>query len=278
MIETLGKTRIVIRNGKVVEVGSPRVRICPLARRFARPVVTITPSEVRENVEARIREMGMCSVERQLLSTRDFVTFGASELICTGLRAGMIDAGVIACDGAGTVIATSPELVQGIGGRMSGLVSTSPIAEVIEGIERHGGRVCFPETAEIDQGGGVRIACEMGFRRIAVTVTGADTAESIRRIAPEAIVIGVHLTGISEEDACRLMKAADIVSACASHWIRVHAAGYARLQAGEAIPVFALTSRGKELILRRIEESEVTMLVKTAPLPVSGSESPEPLV
>ena len=35
------------------------------------------------------------------------------------------------CDGCGTVTVEDPELVQGIGGRISGIISTSPINEVI---------------------------------------------------------------------------------------------------------------------------------------------------
>lgn len=220
----------------------------------------------------------MCTPTRQLLSTKDFVTFGASELICAGLRSGLVDAGVIACDGAGTVIADTPELVQGIGGRMSGLIRTTPIAEVIRNIERYGGRVCFPETAAIDQAGGVELAREMGYHRIAVTVTEARAAEAIKRFDSEAIVIGVHLTGITEEGAEKLMKVADIVSACASRWIREYAGRYAQLQAGEAVPVFALTTKGKELILQRIRETGATLLVKATKLPVTGKEIPEPLV
>ena len=42
VIEAIGKCRIVIRNGVVVEVGPPLVSECPLARRFAKPVDPIT--------------------------------------------------------------------------------------------------------------------------------------------------------------------------------------------------------------------------------------------
>ncbi|MDH7593201.1 MAG: DUF2099 family protein [Methanomicrobiales archaeon] len=278
VIETLGKTRIVIRGGSIAEIGEPKIRRCPLARRFSRPVHTLEPDVIRESVEARIQEMGMCTEQRELLSSRDFVTFGASELICTGLRTGLLDAGVIACDGAGTVIATSPELVQGIGGRMSGLIRTSPIEEVIRNIAMNGGRVCFPETATIDQGKGLLIAHDMGYRRVAVTVTAPETAEGIRRVDDNALIIGVHLTGLSEDEAVRLLEAADIVSACASRWIRAHAGRYAMVQAGASIPVFALTERGKELIMARLKEVSGPLFVKTSALPVGGEESPEPLV
>jgi hypothetical protein len=41
---------------------------------------------------------------------------------------------VTACEGAGTVILKNPTLVQGMGGRMSGLVETEPIGGIIKGI------------------------------------------------------------------------------------------------------------------------------------------------
>ncbi|NYT17604.1 MAG: DUF2099 family protein, partial [Methanomicrobiales archaeon] len=55
VIEAIGRCRIVVKNGEVVEVGPPLIRECPLARRFARPVHPITREAVRENIEHRIR-------------------------------------------------------------------------------------------------------------------------------------------------------------------------------------------------------------------------------
>ena len=170
VIEAIGKCRIVIRNGSVVEVGPPLISECPLARRFAKPVDPITSEAVKENISHRIRAFGMCTPGRKVLMSGDYVGFGASELISYGLSAGVFDAAVIACDGAGTVIATLPDLVQGIGGRMSGLVQTSPLPEVIAAIEQNGGIVPFRETADMDQPGGVRVAFASGYSKVAVTI------------------------------------------------------------------------------------------------------------
>jgi hypothetical protein len=38
IIEAIGRCRIVIRDGKVVEVGEAVIKDCPLAQRFAHPV------------------------------------------------------------------------------------------------------------------------------------------------------------------------------------------------------------------------------------------------
>lgn len=70
-----------------------------------------------------------------------FVGFGASETFMTALKKGMLDVCVTACDGAGTVIAGNPKLVQGIGAKISGLIETSPIPKLIERIEQAGGIV-----------------------------------------------------------------------------------------------------------------------------------------
>ena len=158
VIEAIGRCRIIVRNGSVVEVGPPLIRECPLARKFALPVHPITPEAVGENIANRIRKFGMCTPDRKVLMSGEYVGFGASELISYGLSTGVFDAAVIACDGAGTVIATKPDLVQGIGGRMSGLVSTTPYPPVIAAIVENGGIVPFTKAARIHQVKGTRIA------------------------------------------------------------------------------------------------------------------------
>ena len=138
IIEAIGKSRILIRDGKIVEVGNALISTCPLAERFARPVHLITPEAVEENFSNRISVYGMCTNEREVLGSGEFVGFGASELMSAGLKLGIIDCAVIASEGAGTVIVGNPELVQGIGGRMSGLVKTSPLSGIIKKIEDAG--------------------------------------------------------------------------------------------------------------------------------------------
>ncbi|MDG6256402.1 MAG: DUF2099 family protein [Methanomicrobiaceae archaeon] len=277
IIEAIGKTSVVIRNGAVVKVGRPLIDTCPLAARFARPVPHATPDAVRKNIEHRIRSFGMCTKDRILQDDREFVGFGASELLASALSRGSIGCAAIVCDGAGSVIADRAGLVQGIGGRMSGLVSTSPIPAVIEGIARQGGTVVYPGDARIDPVGAVEAAYAAGYTRVAVTVAGADEAEAIRSAHPDALIVGVHLTGVSEDDARRLAASCDIVSACASRELRVHAGAGALLQAGVAIPVFALSVRGKEIILDKILASDSPVVVRGGLLPVSDGRDPAPL-
>ncbi|MBP7410833.1 methanogenesis marker 8 protein [Methanoculleus sp. 10] len=277
IVEAAGRCRVVIRNGRVVEVGTPQINDCPLARRFACPVEEMTPDAVRRNIEARIRSFGMCTPEREVLAGPDFVIFGASELLSSAVRRGDLDAAVIVSDGAGTLVARSPALIQGIGGRMSGLVKTSPIPAVIARIEENGGVVLDPETAAIDQAAGVALAATLGHRRIAVTTAVAAEAAAIRERFPDAVIVAVHTTGISREDAALMAGAADLVTACASKHIREEAAKTALLQAGTSIPVFAMTRAGKAVILGKVAETDQQLIVHGARLPVPGSQSPSPL-
>lgn len=278
VIEAIGRTRVVIRQGCVVEVGEPVIADCPLARRFAVPVDTMASEAIRANMEARIRSFGMCTPAREVVAEMDFVLFGASELMMEGIRSGLIEAAVLACDGAGTVVVSTPALVQGIGGRMSGLVSTTPYPSVIERIQRYGGFAINPKTGTIDQVAGARAALEHGFSRIAVTVAGARMTEEVREAAPEALIIAVHTTGLSSEEAERVVAAADIVTACASGTIREAARTRALVQGGTGVPIFALTPRGKALVMAKLSATTMPLLVKGGPLPEDPGRAPSPLV
>jgi putative methanogenesis marker protein 8 len=282
IIEAIGMTRFIIRDGKVLETGEPKVHTCPLAKRFASPVDPITREAAAANISARIRRFGMCTKDRQVLDEETFVLFGASELMNTGLRTGTLEAAVIACDGAGTVIVRSPEMVQGIGGRMSGLVVTTPYPEVIARIEDAGGIVVNPDTGAMDALAGLAKAQEMGWTNVAVTIIGSqpELAEEIRARYPKALIIVVHTSSVTSlENALRLAKVADLIFSCASKYMREAAASMALVQGGIGVPVFATSKAGKILIMERLVETDQPILVKNTRLPVSDMGSiPEPLV
>lgn len=278
IIEAVGRCRMVIRNGVVEEVGEPLITECPLAKRFAVPVETITRESARANIAGRIRGFGMCREDREVLARADFVGFGASELICGGLRAGLLDAAVLACDGAGSIIVATPELVQGTGGRMSGLVSTTPIPDVINRLSEAGGIVVDPTGASIDPVAAVRRAQKQGFRHLAVTVATADSAMAVKQADPGALVIAVHTTGLTDDDVKVLAKNADIITSCASRAVREIAGPLALLQAGSGVPVFAMTHIGKKLVLTKCVEINTPLYLAGAQLPVTSGREPKPLV
>ncbi|PKL59157.1 MAG: hypothetical protein CVV33_09280, partial [Methanomicrobiales archaeon HGW-Methanomicrobiales-4] len=216
--------------------------------------------------------------KREIFSKVSFVGFGASELLSTALEAEIIDAAIIACDGAGTVITDRPDMVQGIGGRMSGLVKTSPIPEVIQNIRKAGGIVPDPEDATIDPALGIRAAREAGYQRLAITVAGPDAAENARKADPKMIIVVVHTTGLTDDDAERISRCADIVTSCASQTVRTICGSRALIQAGKAIPVFGMTQQGKEVIIERLRVIPDPLLVIGTPLPVKGESEPRPLI
>jgi putative methanogenesis marker protein 8 len=264
IMELLGKTRVVIEDGKVVEVGIPQVEWCPLFAKL-REVQNITQDEVKKNIESRVRDLGMFTSGRKLLELDTYVAFGASEVMMSGLRRGFLETTVTACDGAGTVLASNPALVQGIGGRMSGLIETEPIEEIINGIQELGGTVLDPLTAMIDPVGGARKAAELGYRKIAVTIADPKTAKNLRKLETELgldlIIIAVHVTGLSKEEAQEILENSDVVISCASRHIRELAEPL--IQVAAAIPLFALTQKGKELVIERAKDIQSPILINT---------------
>jgi len=145
----------------------------------------------------------MCQPQRNL-KMKDFLSFGISETISTLLEDQIMDCAVIVCDGAGTVLICDPETVQGIGGRISGFVSTTPIKEVINALGEN--NVLNPETAEINQIEGVKKAINMGFKNIAVTIDSPADSNQLRSMESSLgdlniFIFAVHVTGISQEEA-----------------------------------------------------------------------------
>jgi putative methanogenesis marker protein 8 len=269
IMEIMGKTRVVVKDGEVVEVGEVELEWCPLIEKLS-GVQKITSEEVKKNVESKIRDYAMFTAKRQLLGRDTFVAFGASEIMMSGLSSGFLETTVIASDGAGTVITNNPELVQGIGGRMSGLVETEPIEDVISGIQKLGGTVLDTKTASIDPVVGVKKAAELGFKKIAVTVADSETAKKMREIEVELgldlIVIAVHTTGASREEAQGLLENSDFVTGCASKYIRELVKPI--VQVAAAIPLFAITKKGKDLVIEREKDIGSPILITVTELPV----------
>ncbi|WP_340818377.1 methanogenesis marker 8 protein [Methanolobus sp. WCC4] len=267
VMEILGKARVVVENGEVVEVSEPLIRWCPIFEK-ARGITEITKEDIKKNMEFRIEDFGLFTDKRQL-DMDIFVGFGASETMMTGLNRGLLDTTVTACDGAGSVISNNPNLVQGIGARISGLVETEPIDATINGINERGGIVFDPSTASIDPVEATRKAAELGYKRIAVTVVFPETAKELRELESELdlelTIIGAHVTGIGREFAQELLDNVDIVTSCASKNIRELVKPL--VQVGSAVPLFGITQRGKELLLERAKDVETPVFVSSAKLP-----------
>ncbi|MDI9610289.1 MAG: DUF2099 family protein [Archaeoglobales archaeon] len=277
VMELLGKARAVVRNGKVVEVSEPKLDYCPLFKKL-HGIDRITKEEVLKNLCYRIENFGLFTANRKILDDRVFATFGASEIFFSCLKSGFLDAVVIVADCAGTVVTSNPKLVQGLGGRISGLIKTSPIPEVIEKIEKEGGFV-VSKTAEIDQVKGVFFALEKGFRRIGVTLTTPEEAKAIAEIEKEKGVkilkFAVHTTGVDWNKADMLNF--DLITLCASKSLRENLKGIVKAQVGEAIPIVAVSEFGKLALLERAKDLD-GILITPKQLPYLSQNQPEPLL
>jgi len=196
----------------------------------------------------------------------------------SALKRKVIDTAVIVADCAGTVITSNPNLVQGLCGRISGIIETSPILEVIERIEKAGGVVLDKNTAEINQFKGVKKAIGLGYKKIAVTVTNLEDAKRCKSLENDEIKIltfGVHTTGIEWSDD--IAKYFDLITACASKVLRDELKGKIKAQIGKTIPIFALSDFGKEVLLERAKDLD-SILITIDDLPALSDNQPKPLI
>ena len=255
IIEALGLSKITIKDGKVVDVTEPQVEYCPLFDHH-RGITKLTKEVIAENIQFRIDDFGMCTADRQL-RMKDFLSFGISEIMCTLLDENVIDAVVMVLEGCGTLIVTEPELVQGIGGRVSGLVKTSPIPELCEKIGEENIVNC--QTAEINQIEGIKLAIDKGFKNIAVTIALASDALKINELKKEypdinIYVFVVHTSKKSEEDARILFDSCDVATGCSSKYMREIGYSESIKTVGQSIPIFAKTENGKKFLEMRLEK------------------------
>ena len=189
------------------------------------------------------------------------------------LGKGLVDYAVVVCEGAGTVITHNGELVQSIGARLTGIIKTSPIKEIIERVEADGGVVLDKASARIDQVEGVKRAFDSGFKRVAVSIAGfqAKAISEIRKLEANAglnvLVFSVCNTCVDDADVKHIAKA-DIACASASKSLRTEIGKKALLQLGVTIPVYALTDKGKRLVLAYLAEFKDKLVVfRTSKLP-----------
>jgi len=279
----MAKALVKVTDGRIEVLTNPQISRCPL-----RQDLYGLGLESRKTVEAvlkrHMRELGMYGPGRVLELHEKPVSFGASEIVADGLSEGLVDAAVVVCEGAGTVIATKQEVLQAVGAHMTGLIKTEPIEEIQAGLEKRG-CILLDRQCGIDQVKGFEMAAEAGFERIAVTIAGtrAFEAEMLRETGrwtgKRPVILAVHTTGIGEAEARALAENCDIVWACASKAVRDVVGALATLQIGVSIPVFALTNEGKRLVLNRAQHFEGGLIIHRSGLPLApAGKQPEPLI
>ena len=254
-IEALGLSRIIVENGKVVSVSDSEVEYCPLFDKY-QGIEKLTKDGIPKNIQFRIDDFGMCTSKRQL-RMKDFLSFGISEILSTLLGENEIDCAIMVCEGCGTVIITESEMAQGVGGRVSGLVKTSPIPEIITEIGEE--NIVDSKTAKIDQIEGIKLAIAKGYTNIAVTITLASDAEKINELKQEypdvnIYVFVVHTSKRSKNDARILFDSCDVATACASKNMREIGDVESLKTVGQSIPIYAKTENGKRFLEMRLKK------------------------
>ena len=279
----IAKALVKVKDGEVEVLTKPLIRSCPL-RRDLYGCDEENSGTVEKVLRMHIREHGMYSPGRVLEIDQKPVSFGASEIIMDAMIEGLVDAAVVVCEGAGTVIITRPEVLQAVGAHMTGLVDTEPIKEIQEGLKQRGSML-IDEQCTIDQVKGYAKAVEAGFKKIVVTITGHKALETERLLemgkiaGVKPIIFSVHNTGISDEEAQTLAKYCDVVWACASKAVREIVGKRSKLQIGISIPVFGITQIGKRMILNRALHFEDGLVIHRESLPcVPIEKQPEPLI
>ncbi len=271
------KARVRVEDGEIRVLEEPKLRRCPL-----RSGAFGHEEESRESIERVLRkhmeELGLFSTERVLELTTPSVSWGAHEMLADCLDEGVLDAAVVMCDGAGSVVAPLGRVVRAVGAVIPVLESTTPIPETQRRLQELGCMLAS-EDASIDQLSGAELALEQGYRRVGVVVPG-ERAEMLEELTdPRLVRFVVHTSGIGEEEAELISKYGDVVWSCASRVVRERIAPEALLQLQSPAPVFALTKMGKRCVLARVLHCDEAMLVQKAELPVLPPEiQPEPLL
>lgn len=255
IVEAIGLSKVTIKDGKVIDVSEPKLDYCPLFHHH-RGMEKITKEAIWDNIQFRIDDFGMCTPNRKL-RMKDFLSFGISEIMSTLIEENVIDCAVMVCEGCGTLIVTESELVQGIGGRVSGLVKTQPIPKLFDqlGIEN----ILDPETAKIDQIAGIELAIKQGYKNMAVTIALAQDAlkiQELKKAHPDVNIYTfvVHTSNRTKEEARILFDACDVATACASKYIREIGDAESLKTVGQSIPIYSKTEDGKKFLEMRLEK------------------------
>lgn len=275
---------VAISNGKIIKIGEPSIKYCPLFKMIFDKNI-IDKDSIAEKFDWQIKNLGMFTCHRELTSDKIIVPFGASEILMYALRRKEIDCAVVVCEGAGTVISNNPSLIQGIGAYMNGVFYTSPVREVINKIEKEGGIVLDTKNAKINQFLGIKKALRLGYKKIAVTLRGDETVilkkikslekinnienigykeqkelfqkqpgliEQINQINKtqriKITVLSVCNSGITKKQAEVIKDNADLIWACGSKFVREIVGPSAVIQLGVKIPVFVMNKKGLDLI------------------------------
>ncbi|MDD5115965.1 MAG: DUF2099 family protein [Candidatus Omnitrophica bacterium] len=251
---------VSVSQGRVINVTEPAMIFCPLAshlykdfKRFSGRDKGEIKDAIRKAIESKIKDYGFFTDNRRIAFEDTAIPYGASEMVGFALKKKTVQAAVLVCEGAGTVIVDKPDVAQGIGARMNSLLLTSPIEGIIKKLNDAACRVVF-ENALIDQVRGVEEAIKAGYKDIAVTVCGhsAEDLKALRLLEKkngiDLVILAVCTTGIAKDKIETICDYVDLVWSCASFDVRRIIGPSSILQLSLQIPVFVLTKKGTGFI------------------------------
>ena len=276
VIEALGKAEVVIENGKITYIGEPVVDYCSIFDN-GQHNGDLTKEFIKSNINKRIDEFGMCTPQRSI-DVEDTMSFGTSETLKTNMINGNVDCVVGACEGVGTLLIDDADLVQGVGGRVSALISTTPIDEVMDKVGRE--NVLNPETAELNPLKGLEMAIERGYKNIAITVIPSPMIEELRQYPVDddvnVYIFIAHTTGSTAEEVQMMFENGDIVTACASKEVSDYADEHKPYYYGLKVPIFCASEDGRRFLDNRLKK--INKPLTTNDYPRNKDDAPNKLL
>ncbi|NVM55559.1 MAG: DUF2099 family protein [Candidatus Helarchaeota archaeon] len=254
----------VNENGKIISASDPLIQYCPIREYSGWHSETLNKADIIKSMQWKIKTYGLCKNNRILRFKFQGVGYGASECLMTAMDNKIIEASIVPCDGAGSVISSDKYIIQGIGMVSPALISTFPMPQIINKLEKLGTHIVDKEKASIDQVKGVEKAIELGYEKIGVTIAGHElkSVEILRTIEKDhaitMLIILIHVTGVTEKDEKYIIQS-DISHGCSSKFIRKilepknkHVAKF-----GTILPAYAFSQLGKAVLDLRDREMQV---------------------
>jgi len=258
---------LAISERKVIAMIDPYMSYCPLVESLYKNIKfnhnhKEIKAMIKKGIQEKIKKFGHFTENREVIKNDIAVPYGASEMLMYAMRKKFIDAAVVVCEGAGTVIVDKPEIIQGIGARMHSVFFTTPINGIMNKLKDNGCHI-LSSCASIDQLEGVKKAASLGYKNIAVTINASmnESFSLLRQIEKSLnisiISLAICTTGINQQRIKEISKYADLAWSCASTSLREVIAQRAIVQVSKKIPVFVLTKKGLSFLSCYSSEKEL---------------------